>query len=304
MPAIFPNFYGRKEASGKLNLMAFRYAMCNEAFERRPFGEVCQVLKRLGYQGIEIAPFTLAEDPLLISAAQRKEYRGIMAAEGIDFAGLHWLLVTPKQIHVSTPDKALREQSWQYVRNLIDLCADLAGPGATDSVMVFGSPKQRSTTGGITAAEATRNFIEGLASIAPHAETRGVTILMEALPRSQSDVVNTLADAAGVVRQIASPAVKTMFDSHNSEDETAPHHQLIEKYFDIVRHVHVNEMDGRHPGTGDYDFISIFRTLQSLNYQHWVSLEAFDFKPGGERIAAETIQYLKKQEEIALENLQ
>jgi D-psicose/D-tagatose/L-ribulose 3-epimerase len=285
-------------------LMGFRYAMCNEAFERQPFGEVCRILKRLGYEGIEVAPFTLAADPLDITATQRREYREVMSGEGIGFAGLHWLLVTPKQIHVSTPDKALREQSWQYVKNLVDLCADMAGPGVTDSIMVFGSPKQRSATGGLTPAEATRNFIGGLAGIAPHAEARGVTILMEALPHSQSDVVQTLAEAAEVVRTIGSPAVQTMFDSHNSEDEAEPHDRLIEKYFDIIRHVHVNEMDGRHPGTGNYDFVSIFRALHRLKYKGWVSLEAFDFSFGGERIAAETMQYLKKQEEIAVGGMQ
>jgi D-psicose/D-tagatose/L-ribulose 3-epimerase len=280
---------------------SLRYAMCNEAFEGKPFPEVCQVLRRLGYHGIEIAPFTLAADPLDIGPAQRDEYRRIMADAGIAFVGLHWLLVSPKQVHVSTPDRTLRKQSWQYVKNLIDLCADLAGPHANDAIMVFGSPKQRSTTGGLTPSEATANFIEGMASVAPHAESRGVTILMEALPHSQSDVVHTLAEAAAVVRQIGSPAVRTMFDTHNAEDETEPHEELVARYFDIIRHVHVNERDGRHPGTGDYDFATLFRALHRLGYTGWVSLEAFDFSYGGERIAAETMQYLKAQDQLAME---
>ena len=54
---------------------------------------------------------------------------------------------------------------------------------------------------------------------------------MEALPHSQSDVVHTLEEAAGVVGQIGSPAVRTMFDSHNAEDETEPHDRLIERIF-------------------------------------------------------------------------
>jgi sugar phosphate isomerase/epimerase len=252
-------------------------------------------MRGFGYEGIEIAPFTLAADPLEISPEQRREYRAGMADEGVAFAGLHWLLVTPKTIHVTTPDRALREASWQYVSNLIDLCADLGD----DAVMVFGSPKQRSSTGGLTSAEATRNFIDGLAGIAPHAAERGVTILMEALPHSQSDVVHTLAEAAAVVEEIASPGVRTMFDSHNAEDETEPHDELIARYFGMIRHVHVNEMDGRHPGTGDYDFVRIFRALKRLGYQGWISLEAFDFELGAERIAAETIAYLKKQEDRA-----
>lgn len=278
----------------------FRYAMCNEAFEGHPFDQACRVLRRAGYTGIEIAPFTLAADPLDVTPAQRESYRTIMADEGLDFVGLHWLLVTPKQIHVSTPDRHLREQSWQYVSNLVDLCADLAGNKQSNGIMVFGSPKQRSSTGGLTPAEAKRNFIDGLASVAPHAAERGVTILMEALPHSQSDVVHTLAEAAEVVREINSPAVRTMFDSHNAEDETEPHDRLIEKYFDMIRHVHVNEMDGSHPGTGNYDFAGIFRALHRLDYQGWISLEAFNFEYGAERIASETIEYLKKQEQIAL----
>ena len=277
----------------------FHYAMCNEAFEGWPFRDVCRTLARLGYQGIEIAPFTLAADPLDIPAAQRRDYRGQILDEGLAFAGLHWLLVTPKQIHVSTPDRVLREASWLYVRNLIDLCADLSGNGSENGVMVFGSPKQRSATGGLSPAEATRNFIDGLAGIAPHAEARGVTILMEALPYSQSNVVHTLAEAVAVVKEINSPAVRTMFDSHNAEDETEPHGELIEKYFSLIRHVHVNEMDGGHPGTGDYDFVSIFRSLIRMKYDRWVSLESFDFAMGAEKIASETIEYLRRQEAIA-----
>ena len=269
-----------------------RYAMCNEAFEGQPFGDVCRTLRRVGYEGIEIAPFTLAPEPGAVSVSQRAEYRRIIADEGLVCVGLHWLLVTPKTIHVTTPDTKLRTESWAYVRDLVDLCADLGDNG----VMVFGSPKQRSSTGGLTPAEATRNFIDGMASIADHAQARGVTLLMEALPKSQSDIVTTLEAAAGVVEAIHHPAVRTMFDTHNAEDETAPHAEVLEHYFHLIRHVHVNEMDGRHPGTGDYDFVSIFRTLKRLKYKGWVSLEAFDFKPGGEVIATETINYLKRRE--------
>jgi len=154
----------------------FKHATCNEAFKDWSFADACKAIRRAGYAGIEIAPFTLAADPLDITAEQRRQYRAIMASEGLIFVGLHWLMVSPKKLHVTTPDAALRAESWQYVRNLIDLCADL-GP---NGVMVFGSPNQRATTGGITREEATKNFVDGLASVAPHALERGVTILIEA----------------------------------------------------------------------------------------------------------------------------
>jgi len=83
-----------------------------------------------------------------------------------------------------------------------------------------------------------------------------------------------------------------MFDTHNAVDETEPHDVLIERYFPLIRHVHVNETDGGHCGTGDYDFRPVLAALKRLGYQGWISLEAFDFTPGAERIATESIRYL------------
>jgi sugar phosphate isomerase/epimerase len=49
--------------------------------------------------------------------------------------------------------------------------------------------------------------------------------------------------------------------------------------------------------------VAIFRALIKMNYQRWVSLESFDFKTGdfgvAEKIASETIEYLRKQEALA-----
>ena len=269
--------------------MTFRHSICNEAFEKWPFADACRAIRAIGYTGIEIAPFTLAERPSDISAAARAEYRDIMRGEGLTFAGLHWLMVSPKGLHVTGPDAALRRRSWEHIRDLADLCADL-GP---DGVMVFGSPKQRSTTGGMSRGEATRNFIDGLAGVAPHAASRGVTILVEALPADQSDIVQSLAEAVEMVREIDSPANRTMFDVHNAIDEREPHAALVDRYFDFIRHVHVNELDGRHCGTGGYDFAPVFEVLAGRGYGGWISLEAFDFTPGPERLARESLAHLE-----------
>lgn len=271
--------------------MMFRHAICNEAFEGWPFGDACRTIRRAGYSGIEIAPFTLAEDPATIPAARRREYRDIMASEGLQFVGLHWLMVSPKGLHVTTPDADLRRRSWLHIQNLIDLCADL-GPGG---ILVFGSPKQRGTVGGSSRAEATRHFVDGLAQVAPHAAERGVTVLMEALPSRQCDVVTSLDEAAELVRQIGHPAIRTMFDSHNAVEETEAHAVLVERHYDLIRHIHVNEMDGRHPGTGSYDFKPIFEALRGHRYPGWISLEAFDFTPGAEKIAFDSLRYLESE---------
>jgi sugar phosphate isomerase/epimerase len=269
----------------------FRHSTCNEAFEGWDFADACKAIRKAGYDGIEIAPFTLAERPSTITAGQRREYRDIMASEGLQFVGLHWLMVSPKGLHVTTPDAAARAQGWQHIRDLVDLCADL-GP---NGVMVFGSPKQRETTGGATREEATRNYVDGLAGVAPHAESRGVTILVEALPVGQCNVVTTLEEAVGIVNRIASPAVRTMFDVHNAIDEAEPHAVLVDRYFDYIRHVHVNELDGKHCGAGDYDFKPVLDVLRRRRFAGWVSLEAFDFSFGAERLVTESLRHLESE---------
>jgi sugar phosphate isomerase/epimerase len=269
----------------------FRHATCNEAFEGQDFRKSCQIIRTAGYGGIEIAPFTLAEDPATISSAQRAEYRRIIEGEGLAFVGLHWLMVSPKGLHVTTPDDALRGRSWKHIDTLIDLCADLGAGG----VLVFGSPNQRASTGGLTRKQATRNFTAGLMGVAPHAEDRGVTVLVEALPGGQCDVVQSLEEAVSIVGEIGSPAVRTMFDTHNAVDEVESHATLVDRYFDLIRHVHVNEMDGSHPGQGGYDFKPVLQVLKDRSYSGWVSLEAFDFQKGAEIIITESINYLRSE---------
>lgn len=269
----------------------FRHAICNEVYQGWDFAASCKSMRGFGYEGIEIAPFTLSEQPASISADDRKQYARIIRDEGLTFVGLHWLMVAPKGLHVTTPDVELRARSWQHIRDLVDLCADL-GP---NGVMVFGSPAQRSTTGGLSRQEATRHYTEGLAQVAPHAQERGVKILVEALPSNQCDVVLSLEEAVGIVNQVASPAVRTMFDTHNAVEEVRPHADLVDEFFPYLQHVHVNEMDGKHCGEGDYDFKPVLRTLAQRGYAGFVSLEAFHFAPGAETIARASIEYLRSE---------
>jgi len=269
----------------------FNHAICNEIYEKWPLRDACRSMRRIGYTGIEISPFTLAERPSDITSAQRREYRDIIQSEGLSFVGLHWLMVSPKGLHVTTPDRDLRERSWRHIVDLIDLCGDLGENG----VMVFGSPKQRCTVDGLTPAEAAQNFTTGLTSVAPHASQRGVTVLVEALPLNQCDVITTLAEALAIVNQVNSPAVRTMFDTHNAVDESESHASLVDRYFALIRHVHINEVDGRHPGTGNYDFKPVLDVLRRREYRHWVSLEAFDFTPGPEKIANDSLRFIEKE---------
>jgi sugar phosphate isomerase/epimerase len=286
--ALFPRIPARPKPT------PFRLAVCNETFEGWSFPEACRGARAAGFTGLEIAPFTLSSDPASLSSARRAELKAIMAGEGLALVGFHSLLTAPKGLHVTTPDAALRVRSWDYLRKLIDLCADLVEGG----LLVFGSGKARSTTGGATRAEATGRLEEGLARLAPHAEARGVRFVLEPLAQPYSDILNTLDETVRVVRKIASPAVQTMIDCRQTAalgtavDVAA----LISRHHEHIKHVHVNERDGRQPGTGDFPFETLLAALRKASYGGWLSLEVFNFEAGGARIARETAEFMRKVE--------
>jgi sugar phosphate isomerase/epimerase len=151
---------------------------------------------------------------------------------------------------------------------------------------------------GMTAGDAVKIFTEELSTAAPHAESRGAKILVEPLSPDQTDVVTTLEEAVSIVRQIGSPAIQTMFDVHNAVREREPHAQLIRQFATYIRHVHVNEYDGREPGTGDYDFRALLATLHEVAYSGWISLEAFDFSRDPVEIGQRAIQHLQAAEPV------
>lgn len=267
----------------------FKYALCSEILKELSWAEQCEITGKAGFKGIELAPFTLVKESVdEISSAARQQMVQDMKNAGIVCPGFHWLFVPPpKGLHFTTPDNQLRQKSVDYLIKLIEFCGDLGG-----EVMVFGSPAQRGTTGGISVQEATDYFADGLAKVAGLARDRNITILVEPLPGKGTDVVNTMEEALQIVNKVNHPNIATMFDFHNSVDETEPFTDLIRKYYRYIHHVHVQNMDGSliKPDNIPEELIRIFKLLKELNYKKWISVEVFDFTPGGKFIAEESMK--------------
>jgi D-psicose/D-tagatose/L-ribulose 3-epimerase len=270
----------------------FKYAMCNESMAELSWAEQCRIVSDAGYEGIEIAAFTLVKEGVQeITPAGRKKMVSVMKDAGLECVGLHWLLAPPpKGLHFTTSDTEVRRKTVAYLDTLIDFCGDLGG-----SCMVFGSPKQRDTRG-ISVEQAKKYFAEGLAAVADHAQNRGIEILIEPLGKRTTDVINTLAEALEMMERINHPAIKMMFDFNNTVDETEPFDILLRKHYKNIHHVHVQEIGGKYLGTGNAvnDYVKAFQVLKDMRYNHWISLEVFDFSPGGKTIANESMRTLKQ----------
>ncbi len=268
---------------------AVKYAVCNELFGTLPLREAADIARRHGFHGLELAPFTVFGDFSTGAIARGvADARRVFSDTGTAFAGLHWLLAKPEGLRITSADAALRRRSWDHLRRLVDAAAELGGGN-----LILGSPKQRSPEPGQTPEQATAILADELAAIAPWCAERRSPLLLEVLSCDQTNVVNRLDQAAAIVRRIDSPGVAGMIDFHNCADEIDAPETLIDRHYEMIRHVHLNAIDGSHPRPGDQAYRAAFATLRRRGYAGWVSLEIFTVPEDPSAVLGETRDYLK-----------
>ncbi|MCF8467012.1 MAG: sugar phosphate isomerase/epimerase [Sneathiella sp.] len=265
-------------------------SLCNEVLRDYSFPDQCRVAAALGYRGLEVAPFTLANDPFSITEAAAIEHRRIAADHGLVITGLHWLLVAPAGLSITTDDRALKGKTLSLLQHVVELCAGMGG-----SVLVHGSPGQRMLSHAATPEAARDNALECLERVASWAMAAGVTYCLEPLSRNQTDYVNTVGEAAKIVDAINSPALKTMIDTSSAGlAEEEPVDALIRKWWPTGRigHIQLNDTNQRAPGQGENKFTPVFRALKDVGYEGTVAVEPFVYEPDGATTAAMAAGYI------------
>jgi sugar phosphate isomerase/epimerase len=265
-----------------------KYAICNETFGDWDFARACATAAEHGYQGIEIAPFTLAAAADDVSAQRRRELRRQADDAGLEIIGLHWLLAKTEGLHVTAADAAVRRRTADYLGALARLCRDLGG-----RVMVFGSPQQRRIPAGCTREQAADFALETFSAVAAALDECGVTLALEPLAPAETDFLNSCAEAVTLLDRLGHPRFGLHLDvkAMCSESETMPN--LIRQFAGRTVHVHANDENRRGPGFGNVDFRPILQALKDTNYAGWISVEVFDYSPDPVTIARESIRYLK-----------
>lgn len=266
-----------------------RYGICNETFGDWPLARACDVAAASGYAGIELAPFTLADRPVELDAAARGEIRRTIARAGLDCIGLHWLLARTEGLHVAHPEPEVRSRTVTYLAELARLCHDLGG-----RVLVFGSPKQRCLLPGVTPAAAFDHLREVCSRLVPALETTDTVLAIEPLSATETDVLTTAAEACRLIDAVGSPHVRLHLDVKAMAGEAVPIPDIILASARHLEHLHANDENLQGPGFGAIDFTPIFRALDDVRYAGWVSVEPFDYAPGPERLARESIEYMRR----------
>jgi sugar phosphate isomerase/epimerase len=267
-----------------------RFAICQELFGDWDWERQCEFIASVGYTGVEVAAFTLAPRIGQVGAERRRLMRRQAAERGLSIIGLHWLLAKTEGFHLTSADSAVRRATADYLVDLGSACADLGG-----SLMVFGSPQQRSLQPGVTREQALSHAAEVFRAALPACSDRGVRICLEPLTPKETDFINTCAEAMELIGRVDQPNfclhqdVKAML---GAESTSIP--DLISQHASHLGHFHANDTNLLGPGMGSTDFAPIFAALSRANYVGWVSVEVFDYSPGCERIARESFAAMQR----------
>lgn len=267
-----------------------RFAICQELFTDWDWERQCRFIESAGYTGIEVAPFTLARRIRELSPERRRLMRQQAEAHGLSIVGLHWLLAKTEGLHLTSAESAVRRATADYLIQLGEACADLGG-----TLMVFGSPQQRTLPPGMSREQGFAHAAEVFRAALPALADRNVRICLEPLTRQETNFINTCAEAVELMEMVDQPNfrlhqdVKAMLGA-----ESAPIPELIARHSHILGHFHANDSNLLGPGMGATDFVPIFAALERAKYNGWVSVEVFDYSPGCERIAHESFRAMQE----------
>ncbi len=220
-----------------------------------------ELLKRMGYDGVELPMFDLTVEKYAPWAAR------------LDNLGLKRTAVTVRgeQDNPISPDPKIRAAGVAANKRAIDCCA---AAGCTALVGPFHSALGFFTGQGPTADE-WKWGIESMAEVAQYAGEHQVVLGLECLNRFECYFLNTHADSARFVKEVNHPNCQAMYDTFHSHIEEKDTSAAIRACADVLAHVHISENDRSTPGSGNVRWKETFDTLHAVGYDGWLMIEAF-----------------------------
>lgn len=137
--------------------------------------------------------------------------------------------------------------------------------------------------------------IETLKRAADILSAADLTGVIEPIDRIENPSIylDRVTEAFEIVRSVGSPTIKVLYDLYHEQRGSGNLIEKLEKNIDEVGLVHVADVPGRHePGTGEVNYISIYRKLAELHYKGVIAME---FYPTGN-----VVETLRRAREDAL----
>lgn len=256
-----------------------KFAICNEMFHevKWEIEKQFDVAAEIGFEGIEIAPFTLASSVREITEEQRERIRKASADTGVAACGIHWLLAGTTGYHVTDPDPAVRAATVAYSEDLVRFALEIGA-----EYQVVGSPAQRAVKKdeGVTYQQAWEWFKQAMVASASVEGAQDYRVAIEPLAATTNN--NFLFNHLEVIkmcREINLPNVGVILDTYSGLQTESNLPDAIRETGELLFHYHCNDINKRAPGLGETDFVPVMQALVDIDYPYYASIEVFDFEP-------------------------
>jgi D-psicose/D-tagatose/L-ribulose 3-epimerase len=272
-----------------------KFAICNEIFfyedkEKWTIRKQFEAARDLGFDGMEISPFTLNDWVQQITPEQKAEVIEASRATGVEVVGIHWLLIGPTGLHGTDPDPEVRARTIAYFEDLVRFGIEI-GAG----LMVVGSPKQRAIKEGVTFEQAWEWFKQAMAAAGKVGTAADFKVCIEPLAViTNNNFIHRAEEARKMAAEINLPNVGIIVDTYSGSREEADLPQAIRDSAQYLYHYHCNDHNGMAPGYGDTDFVPVMKALVDINYQRFCSIEVFNFEVGACEQAGKGLETLKR----------
>jgi sugar phosphate isomerase/epimerase len=140
------------------------------------------------------------------------------------------------------------------------------------SIVVFGSGRSRSIPAAFSRPAALDQLEDMLRSIAGIAARSSIILALEPLRRSETNVLNTLSEAAAFIRSRELSGVRLIADLYHMKEEGEPF-AALDECAELLVHVHVADSGRQPPGPGGYDLTGFLRHLRDGDYRGDCSIE-------------------------------
>lgn len=246
---------------------------------RGELSEAFAMAAELGYDGVELH----LRRPTDIN---RLAVKKLASDYGLGIPMIGTGMAVDEGLTFSDSDPQVRRRAVARIQEHLELAQFLG------SRPVIGSIK--GTLGKDPAARTTREgyIVDCIAQCAAAAERVGVDLLVEAINRYETDYLNTVEEALGLLHRIRSPRLQLLVDTFHMNIEEADIAASVRRAGSLIGHVHLVDSNRQAPGHGHLDIRSVLRALADIRYSGYLSLEVLPL-PNPRQAAEDGIRTLK-----------
>jgi sugar phosphate isomerase/epimerase len=255
-----------------------KFAFSTNAFKKHPLEDAVMKIGEVGYEGVEILCDVPHAYPPVFKKEDRRSLKRLISNYNLQISNLNAFtlyaiqdIYHPSWIEDKTTFAQLRIE---HTINCIMLAKDV---GAKNLSTEPGGP----VDGRIDRKKLEKLFVSNLSKVTEVAEREGVNILVEPEPNM---LIERSEQFLNFIKRIRSEVVRLNFDIGHFFCVKEDPAKIVHKLSDYIEHFHVADIaksrvhDHLIPGKGAIDFRSVFKAIDEIGYNGFVTVELYPYQ--------------------------